>query len=44
MLGEGSNLETIISSPLENCSSTFEFTFMKASSSFRETEQHVEKK
>jgi hypothetical protein len=40
---EGLDLETIISSSLENCSSTFGFTFMKASS-FRETEQHVKKK
>jgi hypothetical protein len=44
MLGEdGLDLETTFSSSLENCCSTFEFTFMKASS-FRETEKHVEKK
>jgi hypothetical protein len=36
------NLETKISSSLGNCPSIFEFTFTKASS-FKETEQHVEK-
>jgi hypothetical protein len=43
MLGEGLVLESIISSSLENSSSTFVFTLMKTSP-FRETEQHVEKK
>jgi hypothetical protein len=43
MLGEGLILESIISSSLENCSSTFVFTLMKASP-FRGTEQHVENK
>jgi hypothetical protein len=43
MLEEGLDLELIISSSLENCSSAFGFTFMKASS-FIETKQHLEKK
>lgn len=34
------NLETIISSSLENCSSIFELTFLKASS-LRETKQNM---
>jgi hypothetical protein len=42
MLGDGFDLKTIISSS-ENCSSTYEFTFIKALP-FRETEQHVKKK
>jgi len=36
-------LETIISSSIGNCSSIFEFTFIRGLS-FREPEKHVEKK
>jgi len=43
MLGEGLDLEIVISSFSGNCSSIFGLTFLKESS-FREPAQHVKKK